>query len=74
MNNKSVVRSALNTEASTTLKKKHVSTAYHKLQKLFAEGIIDIYWIPSKDNLADLFTKSLSVEQRKNLFCSGIFH
>ena len=72
MDNQSVVKSALNPEA--TLKKKHVSIAYHKSRESFASGIIDIYWVPSNENLADLFTKSLPVEQRKNLFRSGIFY
>ena len=72
MDNKSVNKYALNPEA--TLKKKYVSIEYHKSHESFAAEIIDIYWIPSEENLADLFTKSLPVEQRKKLFFSGIFH
>ena len=72
MDNESVVKSALNPEAA--LKKKHVSIAYHKSREAFAAGIITIYWVPSDENLADLFTKSLPVERRKMLFRSGIFY
>ena len=72
MDNESVVKSALNSDAA--LKKKHVSIAYHKSREAFAAGIISIFWVPSNENLADLFTKTLSVEQRKFLFRSGIFY
>ena len=72
MDNESVVKSSLNLE--TTLKKKHVSIAYHKSRESFEAGIIDIYWIPSEENVADLFMKSLPIDQRKNLFCLSIFY
>ena len=72
MDNKSVVKSALNPEA--TLKKNHISIAYHKSCESFAAEVIDIFWIAPEENLADLFTKPLPAEQRKKLFRSGIFH
>ena len=72
MDNESVTRAAMNPE--TVLKKKHVSIAYHKSRESFAAGIINIFWIPSEENLADLFTKVLDIVKRKNLFRSGIFY
>lgn len=68
--NKSLVKSSVKPESA--LKKKHVSIAFHKCREAFAAGVINIYFQNSLDNLADLFTKVLSVEQRKELF-QGIF-
>ena len=72
VDNESVVKSSMNPE--TTLKKKHVSIAYHKARESFAANIITIYFVPSSENLADLFTKSLPVVRRKELFRAGIFY
>ena len=72
VDNESVVRSSMNPEAS--LKKKHVSIAYHKARESFAANIVTIFHVPSAENLADLFTKVLPVHKRKELFRSGIFY
>ena len=72
VDNESVVKSSMNPE--TTLKKKHVSIAYHKARESFAANIITIYFVRSSENLADLFTKSLPVVRRKELFRAGIFY
>ena len=64
--NESVVKSTMNPES--TLKKKNVSIAYHKVRECFAAGIIDVYFQYSEDNLADVFTKVLPVVKRKNIF------
>ena len=64
--NKSVVKSTMNPES--TLKKKNVSIAYHKVRECFAAGIINFYFQYSEDNLADVFTKVLPVMKRKNIF------
>ena len=68
--NESVVKASMNPES--TLSKKHVSIAYHLTREAFAAKILNVYFIPSKENLADLLTKVLPVGDRKNLF-SGIF-
>ena len=49
--NESVVKSSVNPE--TTLKKKHVSIAFHKCRDSFAAGIINVF---SKDHLKILLT------------------
>ncbi|MGH2412903.1 MAG: reverse transcriptase domain-containing protein, partial [Microcystaceae cyanobacterium] len=43
----------------SVLKKKHISIAYHKVRECVAAGIIEVSHITSKDNLADILTKSL---------------
>ena len=60
------VKSSMNTESK--LNKKQVSIAYHLTREFFAAGILDLYFIRSKENLADLLTKVLSYEIRKNIF------
>lgn len=64
--NESVVKSSMNPES--TLNKKHVSIAYHLTRESFAAGVVDLYFINSKDNLADLLTKVLSYGTRKCIF------
>jgi hypothetical protein len=44
---------------SSTLKKKHNAICYHRVREAVAAGIIRITHIPSKENLADMFTKPL---------------
>ena len=68
----SVAKPSMNPD--TCLKKIHIPISYHKFRELFAANIITIIFIPSTDNLADLFTKTLSVIHHKELFRSGIFH
>ena len=68
--NESVVKSSVNPE--TTLKKKHVSIAFHKCRDSFAAGVINVFFQRSSENLADLFTKVLPVDKRKEIF-RGIF-
>ena len=44
---------------SSTLKKKHNAICYHRVREAVAAGVIRIAHIPSKENLADMFTKPL---------------
>ena len=64
--NESVFKSSVNPES--TLNKKHVSIAYHLTRESFAAGIVDVYFINSKENLADFLTKVLPYATRKNIF------
>ena len=41
------------------LSKKHVAISYHLVREAVAVGTIALYWISSKDNLADIRTKPL---------------
>ena len=38
---------------------KHIDTHYHNVRELLEAGIFDLMYVPTDDNLADLFTKSL---------------
>ena len=66
--NESVVKSSMNPES--TLSKKHVSIAYHLTRESFAASIVNIFFIRSKENLADLLTKVLPYQDRRELFKS----
>ena len=64
--NESVVNCRVKSEV--TLQRKNVSIAYHKCIECFASGIANIFFQYFEDNLADLFTKVLPVEKRKELY------
>jgi len=66
VDNMSVVNSSVRPE--NVLKKKHLSIAYNLVRECFAAEIMDIYFIKSKDNLADVFTKFLPPWKRKVMF------
>ena len=51
----------------STLKKKHYSINFNYVRECVAAGTILIYKVHTGNNLADLFTKLLSCEVRKNL-------
>ena len=56
--NSSVVTNA--TEPASTLKKKHNSVAYHRVQEAIASQVLRIAWVQSGKNLADMLTKPLN--------------
>ena len=72
LDNESVVKSSMNPSAS--LKQKYVSITYHEAHEMFAADVIKIYFVPSSENLVDLFTKVLPIVQQKKLYRSGIFY
>ena len=39
---------------------KHIDIAYHFLRDLVESGTLNITYVPSRENLADLFTKGLT--------------
>ena len=63
--NNSVILNASVPES--TLKKKHLSVNYHYVREAVAAGIALIFKVDTGLNLADLFTKLLSKEKRKEL-------
>ena len=63
--NEAVMSSSMNAE--TTLKKKHLSIAYHKTRETVAAGIILVFYEKSGSNHADLFTKVLPAITRNKL-------
>ena len=44
-------------------KSKHIHRKHNTVRQLLSNGVISIDFVVSKDNLADLFTKSLSGER-----------
>ena len=44
---------------SQTLQRKHNAICYHFVREAVATGVIRIAFIPSNENLADMFTKAL---------------
>mmetsp|Transcript_24287 Transcript_24287/g.34811 ORF Transcript_24287/g.34811 Transcript_24287/m.34811 type:complete len:297 (-) Transcript_24287:210-1100(-) len=58
---------------SSTLKKKHVAICYHRVREAVASGVLHVAWIETSQNLADMFTKSLS-GNKLHAFCQKIFY
>ena len=63
-NNSVVINSTL---PSSTLKKKHNATAYHKVCEAVAAGIVRIAHISSKMNHSDILTKPLRPQEYFNI-------
>jgi hypothetical protein len=61
------------THPESTLKRKHVSIAYHRCREAQAAGYIKIGFIRSNENLADLLTKILPGPRLRQLM-EHIFH
>ena len=64
--NNAVVNNSSKLES--TLNKKHNSVTYHLVRSSVAAGIIRVGWVESDNNLADAFTKILTVAKRNHLF------
>ena len=64
--NNSVVTNTSNVESS--LNKKHSSIAYHFSRWNVAEGVCQIAWVPTGENIADAMTKRFSKYIRDYLF------
>lgn len=41
---------------------KHIDVKYNFIRELFANKVIDVKYVPSKEQIADIFTKSLTGE------------
>ena len=63
--NQSVTKNA--SVPKSTLSKKDNAICYHKVRESVAAGWIQVGWIRSENNLADLFTKVLNAPKRKEL-------
>lgn len=48
-------------------KTKHVDICYHFARELYAENLLDIIYVPTAKQFADLLTKSLSVVSHKTM-------
>ena len=63
--NQAVTKSSMNPDA--TIKKKHISIAFHQAREAIAAGIALIFFETSKTNHADLFTKVMNSIDRHRL-------
>jgi len=69
--NETAIRNS--TIPESMLKKKHNSIAYHRVREAVAADILRIGYIPSSDNLADMFTKPLP-RAKIHEFCEQILY
>ena len=51
--------------AESTLKKKHLSVCYHKTRECYAKGAVHIGYEPTETNLADVCTKILTGNSKR---------
>jgi hypothetical protein len=72
VDNQAVVKNT--TLPSSTLKKKHNAIAYHKVREAVAAGIVQIAYIRSKNNRADVLTKPLSPHDHYHLTAGILFN
>lgn len=66
--NERVVNAASKVEAR--LNKKHNAICYHAVREACEAGWVRVGWEPTETNIADLFTKMLSIETRGRLLSS----
>jgi hypothetical protein len=71
VDNNSVVKSA--TIPTSILQKKHVAICYHFIHEAVVANYIRIAFIPSEENLADMFTKPLGATKLKT-FCNRVLY
>jgi hypothetical protein len=71
VDNDTVVKSS--TIPSVTLQKKHNAICYHCVREAVAAEIMRIAYIPSSENLADMFTKILGAT-KLHAFCQKILY
>lgn len=71
VDNDTVVKNA--TIPSSTLQKKHNAICYHFVREAVAWEIIRMAFVPSSENLADMFTKMLGATKLHN-FCQNILY
>ena len=50
-------------ENAVTKRTKHIDTRYHVIREYVSDGIVELKFVRSIDNVADIFTKILSAEQ-----------
>lgn len=55
------------TFAESTLKKKHLSICFHTIRECVAAGIVIPHKVHTDSNLADMLTKALPPDKRKEL-------
>jgi hypothetical protein len=61
IDNSTAIRMAL--EEGNTSRRKHINVKHHYVREQAAEGFIDLQWIPTAEQQADIMTKALALEQ-----------
>jgi hypothetical protein len=61
IDNSTTIRMAL--EEGHTSRRKHINVKHHYVREQAAEGFIDLRWIPTAQQQADIMTKPLAPEQ-----------
>ena len=51
--------------AKASLRTKHIDVRYHFIREYIVDGTVEIIFVPSKNNDADIFTKNMGKETRK---------
>ena len=46
---------------------KHIDIRYHRIREFIYDGTVEIYYVESAENPADIFTKSVSVSVFRKL-------
>ena len=46
---------------------KHIDVKYHFLRDVVSKGIVDMYYVPSCENVADVFTKPVNNRKMSQL-------
>ena len=69
--NQSVIHNSSN--PASTLKKKSNSIAFHFVRERAAAGVVDISYVKTDENLADMLTKSQPGEVRRRLAGQVLF-
>jgi hypothetical protein len=65
VDNNTVIKNS--TIPSSTLQKKHNSICYHFVREAVASNIMRTAYIPTDENLADMFTKMLGATKLKSM-------
>lgn len=65
MDNQSAIRLIKNPEFHK--RTKHIDVRYHFIREKFEEGFFNLHYVPSDEQLADIFTKALPKDRFQNL-------
>ena len=62
----SITALLLTDESSPYQRSKHIDTRYHYIRDILQKGEIQVDYVPSEENPADIFTKALAADLHHN--------
>src|SRR5947207_13988776 len=62
----SITALLLTDESSPYQRSKHIDTRYHYIRDILRKGEIQVDYVPSEDNLVDIFTKAFAADLHHN--------